>query len=124
MATPLDSRILSGWTSALSPTRTIASSAFRFRSSRALLAEHLPAKVLRCLDLESLRLVDGSFVDEELRRSQSDLLFECELKPEQLAGILESTFPKQGQALMATKGCMMRAKSSARLVPTHCGCLD
>lgn len=60
---------------------------FRFSFSelevpRSLLAEHLPAEVARCVDLSSLRLVDGSFVDDELRRSQSDLLFECDLRQE------------------------------------------
>ncbi len=42
----------------------------------ALLANHLPPATLAMLDLDSLRLATGSFIDDELRESSSDLLFE------------------------------------------------
>lgn len=46
-----------------------------------LLALSLPSKVLRSLDLASLRLLKGSFVPSELRETYSDLLFETPLRP-------------------------------------------
>jgi len=47
----------------------------RLELAAALLANHLPAATLANLDLDSLGLVSGSFVDDELRETSSDLLF-------------------------------------------------
>lgn len=44
----------------------------------ALLANHLPPATLAKLDLKSLRLASGSFIDDELRETSSDLLFEVD----------------------------------------------
>ncbi|MCC7337557.1 MAG: Rpn family recombination-promoting nuclease/putative transposase [Pirellulaceae bacterium] len=44
----------------------------------ALFANHLPPTTLAKLDLKSLRLASGSFIDDELRESSSDLLFEVD----------------------------------------------
>ena len=47
----------------------------RVAEARTLLRAFLPDQQLRALDLESLRCVPGSFVDEQLRERQTDLLF-------------------------------------------------
>lgn len=44
----------------------------------ALLADHLPPATLAKLDLKSLRLTSGSFIDDELHETSSDLLFEVD----------------------------------------------
>ena len=46
------------------------------------LREHLPAEVLSLLGPEAPELISGSFVDEELRQSHSDLLYRMHLKVE------------------------------------------
>ncbi len=55
-------------------------------SARDFLEHFLPAPVLTCVDLNSLELTKDSFVDAELRTSQSDLLFRVSLKNPDLAG--------------------------------------
>ena len=44
-------------------------------TARGFVASKLKKEILATLDLDSLELVEGSFVDEELRESHSDLLF-------------------------------------------------
>ena len=44
-----------------------------------LLAHYLPPEVVALLDLGSLELQDGSFIDDDLRDQQSDLLFRARL---------------------------------------------
>lgn len=46
----------------------------------ALLRDHLPESVAERLTGEPPRLIDGTFVDEALRGSQTDRLFEVRLK--------------------------------------------
>ena len=43
------------------------------------LANHLPRKILRVMDLATLEIRKDSFIDEELRESFSDLLYELRL---------------------------------------------
>ncbi|ETW93728.1 MAG: hypothetical protein ETSY1_37965, partial [Candidatus Entotheonella factor] len=43
--------------------------------ARSFLQTHLPEEVSQALDWSTLRLAEGSFVDEDLRRSESDLLY-------------------------------------------------
>ena len=43
--------------------------------ARNLLSSKLSSDTLDCIDPETLELVSGSFVDDQLRESQSDLLF-------------------------------------------------
>ena len=47
----------------------------RIETARHVLALTLPAGVTRAIDLASLRLESGSFVDEEMRAYRTDLLF-------------------------------------------------
>ncbi len=42
--------------------------------------QYLPQSVVETLDLESVQLLSGSFVEERLRGSQSDLLFQVGLR--------------------------------------------
>ncbi|KAA1262449.1 putative transposase [Rubripirellula obstinata] len=46
--------------------------------ARDLIAGFLPGDVLAEIDLASLRLVSGSYIDDQLRLSQSDLLYEVD----------------------------------------------
>ena len=46
--------------------------------ARSFLQGHLPEEVSRTLNWSTLRLREGTFVDEELRRSQTDVLYEVE----------------------------------------------
>jgi predicted transposase YdaD len=48
------------------------------RAAASFLQAHLPVEVSQGLDWATLRLVDGSFVDEEFRASEADLLYEVE----------------------------------------------
>jgi len=43
--------------------------------ARDLLSSKLAPEILDCIDLETLEIGSGSFVDDQLRESQSDLLF-------------------------------------------------
>lgn len=47
-------------------------------TARGFFRQRLPEDVLRELNLESLRLCDGSFVDQSLRENLTDLVFEVE----------------------------------------------
>lgn len=47
---------------------------------RNYLEEYLPADLLALLDLDTLRLQEGTFIDETLREQQSDLLYQTRLK--------------------------------------------
>lgn len=51
----------------------------RLEIARNYLEEYLPGTVRRLLDLETLILQDGSFVDEALQTHQSDLLYQVRL---------------------------------------------
>jgi len=44
------------------------------------LEEYLPQEVLDVLELTDLQLQDGSFIDEEMREHQTDLLYRTSLK--------------------------------------------
>ncbi len=48
--------------------------------ARNYLEEYLPASVLSLLDLDSLALQDGSFIDEEMQAHQTDLLYQVQLR--------------------------------------------
>ena len=48
-------------------------------AARNLIELHLPADLVRCLDLESLELQKDSFVDDGLRDSYSDMLYSVRL---------------------------------------------
>ena len=50
------------------------------RNSRELFAKILPGPVLASIDLETLTLVPGSFVDTELRERLTDLLYQVSLR--------------------------------------------
>jgi predicted transposase/invertase (TIGR01784 family) len=50
--------------------------------ARNYLEEYLPADLLPLLDLNHLALQDGSFIDENLREHQSDLLYQSSLRDE------------------------------------------
>ncbi|MBI3654701.1 MAG: Rpn family recombination-promoting nuclease/putative transposase [Acidobacteria bacterium] len=52
----------------------------RLEVARDFLQNYLPEKVIAALDVRSLELVDGSFVDEELKDHLSDLIFRVKLK--------------------------------------------
>jgi predicted transposase YdaD len=41
---------------------------------------NLPQKILEALDLESLRLLETSFIEENLKEERSDVLFECKIQ--------------------------------------------
>jgi predicted transposase/invertase (TIGR01784 family) len=47
-------------------------------SATNFLQRHLPQDVGQVLNWSTLKLVDGSFVDEDLRRSEADVLYEVE----------------------------------------------
>ena len=44
----------------------------------SFLQRHLPQAVSQALNWSTLKLVEGSFVDEDLRRSEADVLYEVE----------------------------------------------
>jgi predicted transposase/invertase (TIGR01784 family) len=44
----------------------------------SFLQRHLPQEVIQALNWSTLKLVEGSFVDEDLRRSEADVLYEVE----------------------------------------------
>ncbi len=44
----------------------------------SFLQVHLPAKVSQALNWSTLKLLEGSFVDEDLRGSEADFLYEVE----------------------------------------------
>ena len=52
----------------------------RVEIARNYLEEYLPAPVLELLDLDSLTLQEGSFIDEEMQAHQTDLLYEVQLQ--------------------------------------------
>jgi len=51
----------------------------RVHIARNYLEEYLPDPVLALLDLDTLTLQDGSFIDEEMREHQTDLLYQVQL---------------------------------------------
>ena len=48
-------------------------------NARAFLQAHLPRKLARCIDWNSLTLVSGSFIDPEFAATSSDLLFTAQI---------------------------------------------
>ncbi|ETW92586.1 MAG: hypothetical protein ETSY1_43010 [Candidatus Entotheonella factor] len=46
--------------------------------ARSFLQAYLPEEVSQALDWSTLKLAEGSFIDEDLRRSESDLLYEVQ----------------------------------------------
>ena len=52
----------------------------RVHIARNYLEEYLPDPVLALLDLDTLTLQEGSFIDEEMREHQTDLLYQVQLK--------------------------------------------
>ncbi|MDA1013736.1 MAG: Rpn family recombination-promoting nuclease/putative transposase [Planctomycetota bacterium] len=60
-------------------------------TARSFIETHLPAEVVATLDLSTLQLRDGAFVDESLRENLTDLVFEVARRDEPgsvLVGIL------------------------------------
>ncbi|NDJ52479.1 MAG: hypothetical protein GYB68_05250 [Chloroflexi bacterium] len=55
------------------------------KRAETLIREYLPVKIANLLTDEPPALVDGTFIDEELRGSQSDRLFEARLRNGRLA---------------------------------------
>jgi len=51
----------------------------RIHIARNYLEEYLPEPVLGLLDLDTLTLQEGSFIDEEMREHQTDLLYQVQL---------------------------------------------
>lgn len=47
----------------------------------------LPPEVVQLLDLENLELSESSFISEELKQEQTDLLFQIPLKSENKANV-------------------------------------
>lgn len=52
----------------------------QLEAARDFVAHYLPAPVVACFELASLRVSKDSFVDEELRSHYSDLVYEVDLK--------------------------------------------
>ena len=52
----------------------------RVEAARDFVAHYLPAEVVACFDLGTLRVAKDSFVDEDLRSHYSDLLYEVGLR--------------------------------------------
>ena len=52
----------------------------RVHIARNYLEEYLPEPVLGLLDLDTLTLQEGSFIDEEMREHQTDLLYQVQLQ--------------------------------------------
>ncbi|GIK54634.1 MAG: Rpn family recombination-promoting nuclease/putative transposase [Chloroflexi bacterium] len=61
------------------------------------LEEYLPADLLALLDLDTLILQDGSFIDETLREQQSDLLYQTRLQGDGRALYLYFLFEHKSQ---------------------------
>lgn len=59
--------------------------------TRDFLKSQLAPEDLACLDLSTLKLYPGSFIDDELRESQSDLIFSIEPMPVLLATTSEAS---------------------------------
>ncbi len=57
----------------------------RLHIARNYLEEYLPEPVLDLLDLDTLTLQEGSFIDEEMQQHQTDLLYQVQLKDESTA---------------------------------------
>ena len=43
--------------------------------AQAFFSHHLPTELLQQIELSTLQLCDGSYIDEELRASMSDILY-------------------------------------------------
>ncbi|HRQ37627.1 MAG TPA: Rpn family recombination-promoting nuclease/putative transposase [Chloroflexota bacterium] len=65
--------------------------------ARNYLEEYLPADLLALLDLDSLILQEGTFIDESLREQQSDLLYQTRLKGDGRALFLYFLFEHKSQ---------------------------
>lgn len=48
--------------------------------ARACLLKLMPAGDAKCIDLSTLRLAEGVFINSDLRRSHSDLIYTCRLR--------------------------------------------
>ncbi|HUM70196.1 MAG TPA: Rpn family recombination-promoting nuclease/putative transposase, partial [Chloroflexota bacterium] len=65
--------------------------------ARNYLEEYLPANLLALLDLDTLILQEGTFIDESLREQQSDLLYQTRLKGDGRALFLYFLFEHKSQ---------------------------
>ena len=48
--------------------------------ARAFFQHHLPDKVLKGLDLDTLKLKDGCYIDKDLQETLSDIVYDCRYK--------------------------------------------
>ncbi|HRQ42045.1 MAG TPA: Rpn family recombination-promoting nuclease/putative transposase [Chloroflexota bacterium] len=65
--------------------------------ARNYLQEYLPADLLALLDLDTLNLQEGTFIDETLREQQSDLLYQTRLRGDGRALYLYFLFEHKSQ---------------------------
>jgi len=54
--------------------------------ARACIVKELPAEDIDCLDLDTLKLAAGSFIDANLSRSHSDLVYTCQIRGGEKSG--------------------------------------
>ena len=76
-----------------------------------LIRDYLPEKLADFLSDEPVQLIDGSFVDEDLRTSQSDRLFKLRLKdgrPIFIYTLLEHKNTVDAGTSLQIMGCMQR----------------
>lgn len=59
----------------------------RIEVARNYLEEYLPANLRRLLDLTEMTLLDGSFIDEEMKEHQTDIIYQVRLHDGQMAYI-------------------------------------
>ncbi|MBE2200733.1 MAG: Rpn family recombination-promoting nuclease/putative transposase [Anaerolinea sp.] len=59
----------------------------RVEIARNYLEEYLPADLRRLLDLTEMTLQDGSFIDEEMKEHQTDLIYQVRLRSGEVAYI-------------------------------------
>lgn len=57
----------------------------RIEVARNYLEEYLPANLRRLLDLTEMTLLDGSFIDEEMKEHQTDIIYQVRLHDGQMA---------------------------------------
>jgi predicted transposase YdaD len=55
--------------------------------ARSFLQRYMPEELGRALNWSTRRLLEGSFVDEDLRRSETDFLYEVERLETQFDGL-------------------------------------
>ena len=68
--------------------------------ARDFLKSQLASRVLDYLDLSTLEIVTGSFIDDQLRESQSDLLFSVAPKQAMLDSLMVGSPPRFSRVLI------------------------